>query len=631
MTAGDGAGQGQTEPRASPPGVSGPSAGEEEADLVRVEARAVVPHTDDEMIGRPDERDLDPEARDRALDGVVDEVLEKDPERAPIPLDMEHSRRRGLERHRDGCRAVVVDREGERTAPNGKGPPRIPENVGHERDELDALRQVGTPLEVDSRGLEEGVDTELEPVGLVQDRVEEHAPLVRLQPRVGERLRSGADGAERRPEVVGGAGKEGVLGLPAALGVPKLEEEEAEDDEHSGERDRPEHEEPRDRPIVTGRKGQDPADEQRDDGEDADECHGQPDPPTPEPGAAYPRVRKVDRDPAGAERHRADRAGVGLARQTLCRALSHGPGRFLVAMRACWRIFRAPRPVHGRATTDEETTMSGTRPRTLTGRTALITGASGGIGAEIARDLAARGARVVLTARSKDKLDTLAEELAGAHGVEAVVIPSDLGTDAGVERLIGEISAAGLQIDILVNNAGLGAWGPFDTMGWESAAHLIDLDVKALVRLTAHFVPEMKARGAGHIMNISSFMAFVSCPNFALYGAAKAFVRNFTEALDVELRGTGVRAIAVCPGGTRTGFSAAAGQELNSLGERSLMRAEAVAKKSVRKMLRGRRTYIPGMINVVTRYALAIVPRTFRPALMGRIMAAGVKRRDAGR
>lgn len=275
--------------------------------------------------------------------------------------------------------------------------------------------------------------------------------------------------------------------------------------------------------------------------------------------------------------------------------------------------------------------MSGTHPRTLSGRTALITGASGGIGAEIARDLATRGARVVLTARSRDKLEALAAELRAAVGAEAVVIPSDLGSDDGVTALVAAIEASGLQIDILVNNAGLGAWGPFETMGWEAAAHLIDLDVKALVRLTAHFLPAMKERGAGHIMNISSFMAFVSCPNFALYGAAKAFVRNFTEALDVELRGTGVRAIAVCPGGTRTGFSAAAGQELNSLGERSLMTAEAVAKKSVRKMLAGRRTYIPGMVNVVTRYALAVVPRTFRPGLMGRIMAAGVKRTGAGR
>jgi short-subunit dehydrogenase len=260
--------------------------------------------------------------------------------------------------------------------------------------------------------------------------------------------------------------------------------------------------------------------------------------------------------------------------------------------------------------------MSGTHPRTLSGRTALITGASGGIGAEIARDLATRGARVVLTARSRDKLESLAAELRAAAGAEAVVIPSDLGSDDGVTALVAAIEASGLQIDILVNKA---------------AAHLIDLDVKALVRLTAHFLPAMKERGAGHIMNISSFMAFVSCPNFALYGAAKAFVRNFTEALDVELRGTGVRAIAVCPGGTRTGFSAAAGQELNSLGERSLMTAEAVAKKSVRKMLAGRRTYIPGMVNVVTRYALAVVPRTFRPGLMGRIMAAGVKRTGAGR
>jgi short-subunit dehydrogenase len=258
--------------------------------------------------------------------------------------------------------------------------------------------------------------------------------------------------------------------------------------------------------------------------------------------------------------------------------------------------------------------------------TALVTGASGGIGADIARALAARGVRLVIAARKADRLEALATELRERHHVEVHVFPADLSTTAGTAELASGIDAAGLTIDILVNNAGLGAWGQFAESTWHDAEYLMDLNMKSVVQLTAHFLPAMRARGFGHIMNVSSFVAFVSCPNFALYGASKAFVRNFSEALDHELRGSGVRSIAVCPGGTRTGFSDAAGQKLSRLGERSLMPSDVVAKKSVAAMFRGRRTYIPGFPNALMAWLIQRFPRAWRPGIIGRAMAAGIQK-----
>lgn len=259
-------------------------------------------------------------------------------------------------------------------------------------------------------------------------------------------------------------------------------------------------------------------------------------------------------------------------------------------------------------------------------RTALVTGASGGIGADIARELAARGLNLVITARSAVRLETLATELRTRHHVQVHVFSADLATPNGPADLCALVDGAGLEIDVLVNNAGLGAWTPFADMAWREAEHLMDLNMKALVRLTAYFLSGMRTRGHGHIMNIASFVAFVSCPNFALYAASKAFVRNFSEAIDFELKGTGVRAIAICPGGVRTGFADAAGQKLNAMGERSLMPSPVVAQKSVAKMFGGRRTYIPGLLNVVTGWFIGLLPRAWRPGFMAKAMAAGVEK-----
>jgi len=263
--------------------------------------------------------------------------------------------------------------------------------------------------------------------------------------------------------------------------------------------------------------------------------------------------------------------------------------------------------------------------RPLAQHTALVTGASGGIGADIARELAALGADLVLTARSADRLEALAAELRERHDIAVAVLPADLSTPTGVEALIAAADRDH-QVDILVNNAGLGLWGPFVESPWAEVERQLQVDLMALTRLTHHFAPPMKARGRGRIMNVASFLALSPCPDFAVYAAAKSYVLSLTEALDVELKKSGVRCFATCPGGTRTGFSEVAGQRLNKVGERSLMTSAEVARLSVNKMMRGRRTYIPGWFNVISAYIVALLPRTMRPGFMSTAMRAGVEK-----
>jgi hypothetical protein len=255
-------------------------------------------------------------------------------------------------------------------------------------------------------------------------------------------------------------------------------------------------------------------------------------------------------------------------------------------------------------------------------RWALVTGASGGIGLAIATELARLGLNVALTARSRDKLEALAADLRVRFGVETLVIPVDLASPTGAQDLVAAMGPR--NIDVLVNNAGLGYWGAFSAMPWADCKALIDLDLTALTALTHLVLPGMLARGRGHIMNIASVAAYASIPDFAVYAAVKAYVRNFSEALDAELKGTGVRTIAVCPGGTRSDFSRAAGQKLNRLGEASLMTAEAVARIGVRKMFAGRRTVVTGFPNAAVTWCLRLLPRAWQPWLMRRLLGAGV-------
>lgn len=190
--------------------------------------------------------------------------------------------------------------------------------------------------------------------------------------------------------------------------------------------------------------------------------------------------------------------------------------------------------------------------------TALITGASSGIGEAIARELAKYDVALILVARSKDKLDALAEELASG-GLKVISITTDLQTADADVVLWNELQKENIDIDLLINNAGFGSYGFFHESDIVKLTEMIELNIKALVKLTHRFLPSMIAKNHGAVMNVSSTAGFQPLPFMAAYAASKAFVTNFTVALASELSDTKVRFISLCPGRTRTNFQVAAG------------------------------------------------------------------------
>jgi hypothetical protein len=188
--------------------------------------------------------------------------------------------------------------------------------------------------------------------------------------------------------------------------------------------------------------------------------------------------------------------------------------------------------------------------------TALITGASVGLGEEFARQLAQQGANLVLVARSKEKLERLASELRQNPGVQVTVIPADLSSAVAVEHLIAEVKDRGLKIDILVNNAGLGVFEDFLETSVAKQMNQVDVNVRAVVALTHAFVPDMIPSHRGGLINIASTAGFQPLPGAAIYAASKAFVLLFSEALSLELEKTGVRVLVACPGPVATQFFA---------------------------------------------------------------------------
>jgi short-subunit dehydrogenase len=247
----------------------------------------------------------------------------------------------------------------------------------------------------------------------------------------------------------------------------------------------------------------------------------------------------------------------------------------------------------------------------LAGKRALITGGSSGIGAAIARILAARGIALVLTARRKDALDKVAGECR-ALGAQVDVITCDLGKPEAAHTL-WQAATAGGPVDICINNAGFGYFRPFTEIEWARDAEMLQLNVTSLVELSLLFARARRDEPSrAYLLNIASVAAYQSVPNMAVYAATKAFVRNFTEALHDELRGTPVSATCVCPGGTLTEFHATAGGgNYGWIANRSMMSAERCAEISVRAMAAGKRTVVAGAINKLSCFGVRLVPRRF--------------------
>ncbi len=256
----------------------------------------------------------------------------------------------------------------------------------------------------------------------------------------------------------------------------------------------------------------------------------------------------------------------------------------------------------------------------LTGKRALVTGASSGIGAAIARLLAADGVELVLTARRRDALDKVAAECA-ALGATAHVIAADLGKPGAAAALWAQATAGG-PIEILVNNAGFGYFRPFLDADWERDAELLQLNVTSLVELSRRFVAARRGQTArAYLLNIASIAAYQSVPGFAVYASSKAFVRNFTEALHAELARTPISVTCVCPGGTHTEFHAQAGAgDYGWLANRSMMTAEAVARIALRALRKRKRNVIPGLINKLSCWGVRLVPRRLASWIATRVL-----------
>jgi short-subunit dehydrogenase len=259
----------------------------------------------------------------------------------------------------------------------------------------------------------------------------------------------------------------------------------------------------------------------------------------------------------------------------------------------------------------------------LKGKTALVTGASSGLGVDFATILAERGCNLILVARREDRLRTLAEDLGKRHGIQAHVIAMSLSTLGAPQALYDRIRALNLTVDVLINNAGFGVHGPFADVPWEREQEMLMLDIVALVHLTKLYVREMLARDAGYILQVSSIGAYQSTPTYGTYSAAKSFVLSFGEALNYELRKSDVKVSVLSPGVTETEFLDVAGQRRTLFQRLSIMPSRPVAEIGIAAMLRGKPSKVAGVMNALTAWSLRFVPRRLQAAMANAAMQIG--------
>jgi short-subunit dehydrogenase len=247
--------------------------------------------------------------------------------------------------------------------------------------------------------------------------------------------------------------------------------------------------------------------------------------------------------------------------------------------------------------------------------TVLITGASGGIGYELAKLFARDHHNLVLVARSADKLTQVATELQ-THGVTVKTVALDLAAPPAPKFLFDQLQREGVVIDILINNAGFGAFGQFAQMPEDEIVGQIQLNITALTELTRLFLPSMVQRHSGRIMNVASTAAFQPGPLMAVYYATKAYVLSFSEAITNELRGSGVTVTCFCPGATHTGFAKRAGTEQSRLFKQlGAMNAEKVALDGYRAVMEGRGVAISGAHNWIVAQSTRFAPRKMVTAI----------------
>jgi short-subunit dehydrogenase len=252
---------------------------------------------------------------------------------------------------------------------------------------------------------------------------------------------------------------------------------------------------------------------------------------------------------------------------------------------------------------------------------ALVTGASAGIGAEFARQLAARGCDLVLTARREDRLQALASELRGAHGIDVDVIAGDLTDPAAPERIVAAATHDGRAIDILINNAGYGVPGRYDNVDWETHARFMQVLVMAPLQLCHLLLPAMRERGFGRIVNVGSLAGLVpSTPGNTLYGPAKAFLMRVSQALAMENRAHGIHVCALCPGFTRSEFHdvSQARKLVSKLPGWMWSDAGDVVRQGLHAVERGRVVCVPGRMNRAIKVLMDVLPDRIALGLVAR-------------
>jgi len=244
-------------------------------------------------------------------------------------------------------------------------------------------------------------------------------------------------------------------------------------------------------------------------------------------------------------------------------------------------------------------------------RTALITGATGGLGKAFAGVFANNGFDLVLSGRNMEELEKTAKELTEKHGTKVLTVASDLAEDGGADRLFGKTVEKGIAVDVLVNNAGFADFGLFAGCDPKKQQEMIEVNVAALVRLTRLFLPGMLERGEGRILNVASLAAFQPGPLMACYYASKAFVLSFSVALSAETEGTGVTVTALCPGTMKTGFEKHASMAGKSMLFSSMkpIEARSVAEYGYRSLMRGKTIAVHGRKNRLLVFLTGIAPK----------------------
>ncbi len=250
---------------------------------------------------------------------------------------------------------------------------------------------------------------------------------------------------------------------------------------------------------------------------------------------------------------------------------------------------------------------------------ALITGASGGIGEELARIMAAEKNDLILVARSKAKLETLAVELQKAHGIKCYVVDLDLARHGAALELYNRVVSLNLKPQILVNNAGFGEVGTFHENQTRKIEEMLTLNIETLTMLTRYFLPDLVKQKTGRILQVASTAAFLPGPYMAVYYASKAYVLHFSEALSIELKGTGVTVTALCPGPVPSGFQARANMKNDLMKLPGIMSPHAVAQIGYNALMKGKSYVIPGFLNWLSAFTVRFSPRCLVPLVVARL------------